>query len=431
VSELLNQVENIEADTIEDMSELLHRDINRIDNDRYENGALYITPGAISPTTASRSGVATHINDIIAGGHPLTLSLNSLATKILFDTRGNATKPKAVGVQYLVGEALYSADARYDGSQTGETKTVRAKKEVIVSGGAFNTPQILKLSGVGPREELEELGIPVVVDNPAVGKYLHDNYEFPVHVRGQQAWINGGATDCTLTYDEQDPCFVEWENNQSGPYASRGGTFGMIWRSNQSWDNDSDIMLLNGIDIGGQSGFYPGYSRARVPLAGNWVLIVVKMQTANAAGSVTLRSKDPREAPQINFNYYAEDGDKDLQAITESVDLLLGAFNATGIPYEVVTPGIYTDIKQAIKDLSYSHHASSTCRVGPAGSKEHCVDSKFRVNGVDNLRVVDASVLPRSPGGMINGPTFTISQKAFDVIMEENSGNGGCVATPY
>jgi choline dehydrogenase len=96
----------------------------------------------------------------------LTLSLHSLATKIVFDDCDG--KPKAIGVEYMVGEGLYSVDGRYNASQKGEMRTVKAKKEVIVAGGTFNTPQILKLSGIGPREELEALDIPVVVDLPAV-----------------------------------------------------------------------------------------------------------------------------------------------------------------------------------------------------------------------------------------------------------------------
>ena len=253
---------------------------------------------------------------------------------------------------------------------------------------------------------------------------MHDNYEMPIHIRSENPWLVGGSSDCTLTYDESDPCFVEWENEQSGPYASRGGTFGMVWRSSQSWDNDTDLMLLNGIGIGGRPGFFPGYSRERVVSPGDWALILVKMQTANAAGSVTLRSKDPRQAPEISFNYYAESSERDLQALKEGIDLLLGVFAESGIEHEVVTQGLDTDPFQAIKDLSYSHHASSTCRMGPAGDERYCVDSRFRIHGVDNLRVVDASILPRSPGGMINGPTFTVSQKAFEVIMEDNSQSG-------
>lgn len=99
---------------------------------------------------------------------PLTLSTRSLATRILFHNTTDSQKPRARGVEYLVGEALYSGDDRYNASQSGELKTVTASREVIVAGGAFNTPQILKLSGIGPREELEDLEIPVVVDLPAV-----------------------------------------------------------------------------------------------------------------------------------------------------------------------------------------------------------------------------------------------------------------------
>jgi choline dehydrogenase len=93
--------------------------------------------------------------------------LHSLATNTLFDDDCEE-KPKAVDVQYMVGEGLYSVVGRYNASQRGEKRTIKARKEVILSGETFNTPQILKLSGVGPREELEEHDIPVVVDLPAV-----------------------------------------------------------------------------------------------------------------------------------------------------------------------------------------------------------------------------------------------------------------------
>jgi choline dehydrogenase len=166
LSAYLRETENIETEDIEQIAELLVRDINRVDEDRYESPLAFMLPLAISPTTGSRSSIAHYINDVVRAGFPLTLSLHSLATKILFDDCEE--KPKAVGVQYMVGEGLYSVDGRYNASQKGELRTVKARKEVIVAGGTFNTPQILKLSGIGAREELEEYDIPVLVDLPAV-----------------------------------------------------------------------------------------------------------------------------------------------------------------------------------------------------------------------------------------------------------------------
>jgi choline dehydrogenase len=168
VREVFRESGDIIPETAEEMAELLGRDINMVDADRYENPLMFVLPTAIN-SMGRRSSIATYINSLIAAGHPLTVSLNSLATKILFED--NEGTPKATGVEYLIGEALYSADRNYNASQQGEVRTVRAKKEVIISGGTFNTPQILKLSGVGPREELEALHIPVVVDLPAVVRF--------------------------------------------------------------------------------------------------------------------------------------------------------------------------------------------------------------------------------------------------------------------
>lgn len=167
MSQLFLEAEGIEVGGSESIAELLDRDINRLDNDRYEGGLIFNTPAAISPEIGGRSSIARYINSVIAAGHPLTISFNSLATKVL-TKKTFGGKPKAYGVEYMVGEALYSADGRYDSSQTAETRTVKAKKEVIVSGGTFNTPQILMLSGIGPRDELQKHNIPVVADVPAV-----------------------------------------------------------------------------------------------------------------------------------------------------------------------------------------------------------------------------------------------------------------------
>jgi choline dehydrogenase len=167
VSSIIGETEGIEPADIQELAKLLVRDINRIDPDRYASNLTFLLPLTISPTTDSRSSIGKHINSVVEAGYPLTISLHSLATRILFDQCEG--RPKAFGVEYMVGEGLYSADTRYNASQQPQdVRAVRAKNEVILAGGTFNTPQVLKLSGIGPREELEKLDIPVIVDLPAV-----------------------------------------------------------------------------------------------------------------------------------------------------------------------------------------------------------------------------------------------------------------------
>jgi choline dehydrogenase len=434
VSSIIRETEGIDQADIQQLAELLVRDINKIDPDRYASNMTFSLPLAISPATGSRSSIGKHINSVVGAGYPLTISLHSLATKVLLEQTDG--RPKAVGVEYLIGEGLYSADRRYNASQKPEgVRTVRAKKEVIVAGGTFNTPQILKLSGIGPCKELEELGIPVIVDLPAVvsfaatsdlsgsrltfvqGNFMQDNYETPIHVQAEVPWQEAAILPCTRTFNGSDPCFVQWETNGTGPYSLSLGTFMLSWRSSVSWDKDADLFFLSAAGWG-ESGFYPGFS-SRQPAPEMWGTSIVKMQTANPSGTIRLRSTDPREAPEINFNFFAENTETDLQALAEGVNLMMRAYDDVGLPYTVVAPNPAVELHQALMDEAFSHHASSSCRMGPAGDSKSCVDSKFRVNGVDSLRVVDASVFPRVPGAMPNGPTFTISRKAYKTILED------------
>lgn len=163
-------LEGAEVNSPEDLEALLVRDPYPGD---YPEGLFALVTA--TDERKRRSNVRGYIVDTIAAKnedgtqkYPLTLATNSLATRVLFnkDCKGG---PRAVGVEYMTGEALYGADLLYEeGSETGEKKVVKASKEVIVAGGAFNTPQILLLSGVGPREHLEELQIPVIADVPGV-----------------------------------------------------------------------------------------------------------------------------------------------------------------------------------------------------------------------------------------------------------------------
>jgi choline dehydrogenase len=248
---------------------------------------------------------------------------------------------------------------------------------------------------------------------------MQDNYEVPMMLEAEEPWVNTNEYNCTSTFDESDPCFVLWQETQSGPYGHRSATFTANFRSSVSWNQDADIVFLSVAGMSGTAGFFPGYSTSRSPEPRQWGSVLVKMQTGNAAGTVKLRSKDPREAPEINFNYFSEQTEHDMQAFIEAMDFMFGVFDEAGVPYTTLLPNPEADIRQEILTWAFSHHAASSCRMGPAGHKDYCVDSKFRVNGVDALRVVDASVFPRLPGAMINGPTFTVSRKAFETILED------------
>lgn len=222
------------------------------------------------------------------------------------------------------------------------------------------------------------------------------------------------------TDPNQDPCLAEWVNNHGGPYGEAGTPLSMSYRSSVAESEDVDLYFFGttGTEF---RGFYPGFEQSVAPpsLVG---FSVVKTEVRSEIGTVELRSANPRDTPLINFHFFETEGDKDLQALTEGVELVLDILDSIGAPYapyEAIQPIPGMNVSQSIKDTIFSHHASSSCRMGPKDDTDYCVDSKFRVNGVDALRIVDGSVFPRSPGGFPIAPTFVISQKAFRAIISE------------
>src|SRR6185437_901117 len=154
----------------------------------------------------------------VADNHPLRVRLNALATRVLFEN------DRAVGVEYLSGERMYRAHANPN-KEDGEAHTLYASREVILAGGTFNTPQLLMLSGIGPREELEKHYIPVRVDLHGVGANLQDRYEISVVNRMNfDKWpIFEGAHFTT-----DDPQFAEWQEHRAGPYITNGGVLSLF-----------------------------------------------------------------------------------------------------------------------------------------------------------------------------------------------------------
>lgn len=342
----------------------------------------------------------------------LRVELNALATRVLFDDR-----QRAVGVEYLKGQRLYRAHTQ-PGQEPGELRRLYASREVILAGGAFNTPQLLMLSGIGPRDVLEDNGIPVRVELPGVGGNLQDRYEVAVVNRMREDW----ALYKDVKFDTSDPQYQQWTSKRDGIYATNGAVLTMFNRSRHA-DSLPDLFCM--ALLAQFKGYFPGYSRL-FPSSLNYLTwVILKAHTRNRKGRVTLRSKDPRDTPRINFHYFEEGGDEDLEAVVEGIQFVRGLTAKLQQEELVVTeeiPGAECqsteDLKTFVRNNAWGHHASCTCAIGPR-EQNGVLDKDFRVHGTQGLRVVDASVFPRIPGFFIVSSIYMIGEKAADVILTD------------
>ncbi|KAI0875587.1 choline dehydrogenase [Hypoxylon argillaceum] len=365
--------------------------------------------------------------------YPLDVALHTLVTKVTFANKTSSCgKPRANGVEYLFGESLYRADPRSNNTDTGKPGSVKATKEVIVSGGAFNSPQILKLSGIGPKAELEKFGIPVVVDLPGVGTNLQDRLE--VSVNAQYPTNFTRILDCTFLATEDDPCWTQYAdpNNKGaakGPYASSGNYFGAFWVSPYSVDGEQDLWI--GGFPGTFNGFYPGYSSnaATATFKNYWTWLILKAHTRNRAGTVQLQSANPRDVPLITFHSLyegltKEEADKDSYALVEGIRMAQSFYSNTpdidGSPVQWWPPLNVTsdeEVHQWITEEAWGHHASCSNPIGADNDPMAVLDGNFHVRGTTGLRVVDASVFPKIPGTFISLPILMVAEKASSVIL--------------
>ncbi len=224
--------------------------------------------------------------------HPdkLFLITGALATKVL--TR----RERAIGVEYMQGLRLYQADKLYDPFVRPPTQKIYAKREVILSAGVYNTPQLLKLSGIGPARELRSFGIHVVSDLPGVGRNLQDRIEITVNTALKDE-IELYTRCRAFQQTPPDPCAVAWQLGLwdganppfYGPYANNALYTSRIVKS-------STADALPDLFIAGQAtafhGFFPGFSN--MTLGQTWTWLILKVHTRNTAGTVTLQSTDPR-----------------------------------------------------------------------------------------------------------------------------------------
>jgi choline dehydrogenase len=433
-------------------------DPNDIRTPSFEREGMFFVP------FSTEVGRRANVRDLLrlAQDHTtkLTVLTNTYVTRVLFNNgkdnsislepnksdqnqanngRNSPKLLKAIGVEYVEGPHLYQSDPQYEEPRPGQPdpkrKSLRAK-EVILAGGAFNSPQLLMLSGIGPKAELEDpkINIPCLIDLP-VGKNLQDRYEVGIVCQTKTPFrLTRGATFREPEIgQEPDPLFKEWLKGK-GPYATNGGIICFTRKPKNSAPHaESDLFIF--CLPGDFRGYFPGYSdkdKAYRERVFSW--LILKAHTHNR-GDVSLASSDPLKAPKVWFNYF--DGrkgtDEDLDAVVDGIEFVrnVNAKLADIVDTEIWPgPEVNTreKLRQFVKNEAWGHHASCTNKMGRGNAADPksfdpkgVVDSNFRVFGTENLRVVDASVFPDIPGFFIVTSIYMIAEKAAELIIAEHS----------
>ena len=323
----------------------------------------------------------------------LTIATEALATRILFEDR------RAVGIAYTQG---------------GAAKQARARGEVIVCGGVYNSPQLLQLSGLGRGDLLRRYGIEVVREIADVGAQLQDHFYVRLAYRctrpitlndvGNSVWRRAAAG-------------LQYWLFHSGPLASNGICAGGFAKSDPRLARPDIQINFSTWSFAGRDSKgvrphpFPGFSVSAVHLR------------PEARGTVEIRSADPAAPPAIRFNFLKSKSD--LDALTAGMRLARRITEQPALrPYvaEEILPGRHVnsdaEFEAAIREHALSNlHPVGTCRMGADDGA--VVDPRLRVNGIGGLRVVDASVMPAVPAGNTNAPTIMIAEKAADMILED------------
>ncbi|HXR29289.1 MAG TPA: FAD-dependent oxidoreductase [Solirubrobacteraceae bacterium] len=314
--------------------------------------------------------------------------------------RPNLTVMAHMQVQRILFEGARAVGVQ--AAQLGEARELRAEREVILSAGAYNSPQLLMLSGVGEPEHLTMREIEVLLEQPAVGENLSD------HPATQLVWTTPEPESLLLALEP--PALAEYEATQTGPFASNfaeAGGFARVAADAPAPDIQFHVVPLQIIDEG-----------ARDPEAhGVWVSPC--LLTEHSRGSLRLASNDPSAKPIIHNAFYT-DGD-DMQRMIAGLRLALEICGQPAIepycaePYNLPAGDSDEALRAHVARTTFAiYHPVGTCRMGSDAAA--VVDEQLRVNGLQGVRVVDASVMPTVPRGNTNAPTIALAERAADLI---------------
>ena len=320
----------------------------------------------------------------------LTVVTDALASKVLFEGK------KACAVQYLKGEQQIQA---------------RTNREIILCGGAINSPQLLQLSGVGPAALLGEHGIQVVLDQPNVGEHMQDHFQARIVLK------------CTRPITVNDDMQSWWRMARmglryallrKGPLAVSAGYAGGFWRTRPELkrpDVQTHFLTFSLDRMGEKLHPFSGFTASICQLR------------PTSRGSVRIRSADPRAAPAIRYNYLATEHDR--RTMVDGMRLLRRILEQPAIKPYIASEHVPGEGVQTDEDwMAYFratgttiYHPTCTAKMGMGA--DAVVDSHLRVRGIEGLRVVDASIMPAVVSGNTNAAVIAMAEKAADLILRD------------
>lgn len=367
------------------------------------------------------------------GARNLQILTDKLVTKVVIE--GN----RAVGVEAIDKARAYKVDAAYQPeSSSGGTITINARKEVILCGGAINTPQILMLSGIGPQEHLRKHRIAVVKDLPGVGRHLQDHIEV-CHVfqmknlpdkvcRWQSTLLSQAAPHYAAHADPSSftenyvPLVIDWFSgyDKADPLHPdlHIHVCNVLFRDfnlNPGRFTDADPLKASYL-----SEFLTQVDPAAPKSFQTFLIECIKPDSAS--GSITLRSADPTDAPAIDLKLF--EADADVSRVAMGMELVRKMMSHPALQEygpEEVLPGPKFDDRTSLKDYlkaysSFGHHISGTARMGKPSDPSAVVDAELKVIGIDGLRVCDASVFPAIPAYNTSRPAYLVGEVLAEVL---------------
>ena len=375
-------------------------------------GSAYF-PSTIDPAKATRSSSQSSYLNLVSNTTTLRVYNNTMAHKILFQGKAaTAVKVSSQGLEYVL----------------------HARKEIVISAGTFQSPQLLMVSGIGPRETLQGLSVPVIKDLAGVGQNLCDQAyfgtTFPVNVPTASAGLNSPA----LT----EAAIQAYQNSASGPLSvSATGVLGweklpLPYRDNLSKNAldtldssfPADWPELEYLPVSGVLGYQGNYQEADPVDGHNYATIATAVVAPLSRGNITINSTSMLDPPIINPNWLTDPVDIELAiaSFRRQRQIWKGLGSLTTGPEKIPGDAVQSDaeilgfIRESLAPL---WHAAATCKMGKPSDALAVVDPQMKVYGIENLRVVDASSFPFLPPGHPQATIYAVAEKIASEILQD------------